>query len=220
MRFYIKGELERQIEFEQKFIENSEVLIQKSHWDSTTDAIFDLSFDDHQERIEDYLNLDIPIFLSTVKTTLATVYERCQGRNKDNIIGMNAIPGFINRSLWELASINNFLPIAVKDLLENNNIEYKLIADRVGMVSPRILFMIINEAYYTVQEGTATKEDVDLGMKLGTNYPYGPFEWANKIGVKNIYQSLEAIYEDTKDERYKICPLLKREYQMRNQEII
>ena len=47
------------------------------------------------------------------------------------------------------------------------------------------------------------------GMRLGTNYPYGPFEWCEKIGLNEVYETLEAIYEDTKDERYKICPLLK-----------
>ena len=64
----------------------------------------------------------------------------------------------------------------------------------------------------TVQEGTATREDIDIGMKLGTNYPKGPFEWLNEIGIENVYKVLEAIYQDTKEERYKICPLLKEEY--------
>jgi 3-hydroxybutyryl-CoA dehydrogenase len=72
--------------------------------------------------------------------------------------------------------------------------------------------MIINEAYYTVQEGTASREDIDLAMKLGTNYPYGPFEWCQRIGIKYIFELLTAVYEDTKDERYRICPLLKKEY--------
>jgi 3-hydroxybutyryl-CoA dehydrogenase len=94
--------------------------------------------------------------------------------------------------------------------------EYLLVEDRVGLVTPRIVCMIINEACYTLQEGTATVRDIDLGMKLGTNYPLGPFEWANKIGAKNVYETLQAVYEDTKDERYKICPLLKTRY-MKNE---
>lgn len=75
--------------------------------------------------------------------------------------------------------------------------------------------MIINEAYYTVQEGTASRLDIDQAMKLGTNYPYGPFEWCQRIGIKHVYELLEAVYEDTHDERYKICSLLKREYLMK-----
>jgi 3-hydroxybutyryl-CoA dehydrogenase len=72
--------------------------------------------------------------------------------------------------------------------------------------------MVINEAYYTLQEKTATTADIDLAMKLGTNYPYGPFEWAARIGLENIYQLLQAVYADTQDERYRICPLLKKTY--------
>jgi 3-hydroxybutyryl-CoA dehydrogenase len=72
--------------------------------------------------------------------------------------------------------------------------------------------MIINEAFFTVQEGTASREDIDTGMKLGTAYPKGPFEWMNEVGIENVYLALEAIYNDTKDGRYKICPLLKKEY--------
>jgi 3-hydroxybutyryl-CoA dehydrogenase len=63
-----------------------------------------------------------------------------------------------------------------------------------------------------LQEGTASKEDIDTSMKLGTNYPFGPFEWANKIGIKHVYETIEAIYLDTHDERYKVCPMLKTMY--------
>jgi 3-hydroxybutyryl-CoA dehydrogenase len=72
--------------------------------------------------------------------------------------------------------------------------------------------MIINEAYYTVQEGTANRDDIDQAMKLGTNYPMGPFEWCKKIGITDVYETLEALYNDTHDERYKICSLLKHDY--------
>ncbi|MDX5437551.1 MAG: 3-hydroxyacyl-CoA dehydrogenase family protein, partial [Pontibacter sp.] len=78
--------------------------------------------------------------------------------------------------------------------------------------TPRMICMIINEACYTLQEQTASIPDIDQGMKLGTNYPKGPFEWANQIGVQNVYRVLQAVYEDTKEERYKICPLLKTNY--------
>ncbi len=80
------------------------------------------------------------------------------------------------------------------------------------MVSPRIVCMIINEAYFTLQEGTANKEDIDKGMKLGTAYPHGPFEWCNLIGIENVYTILKGMAEDTHDERYKICSLLKTDY--------
>lgn len=89
---------------------------------------------------------------------------------------------------------------------------YEIVGDRVGMVTPRVIFMIINEACFALQEGTAGKEDIDRSMKLGTNYPKGPFEWADQIGIRDTYETLNAIFTDTGDERYKVCPLLKTKY--------
>jgi 3-hydroxybutyryl-CoA dehydrogenase len=71
--------------------------------------------------------------------------------------------------------------------------------------------MIINEAYYTLEEGTANRGDIDLAMKLGTNYPYGPFEWAQRIGIHHLVKLLDALHQDTHDERYKVCNLLRNE---------
>ena len=90
--------------------------------------------------------------------------------------------------------------------------EFVVVEDRVGMVSARVICMIINEAYNTFGEGTASKEDINLAMKLGTNYPLGPFEWCTEIGVRNVYELLEAIFRDTNDERYRIAPELVKEY--------
>ena len=72
--------------------------------------------------------------------------------------------------------------------------------------------MDLQQGFYTVQEGTATESDIDQAMLLGTNYPMGPFEWCEKIGLSDVYETLEALYLDTHDERYKICSLLKQRY--------
>jgi len=131
------------------------------------------------------------------------------GIDPSQLIGMNLLPTFINRPLAEVSAY----PGCDFEKLEELGWETKAVASRIGMVTPRVILMIINEAYYTVQEGTASKEDIDTGMKLGTNYPKGPFEWSALIGAKNIYDTLAALYEDTKEGRYKICPLLKTEMQ-------
>jgi 3-hydroxybutyryl-CoA dehydrogenase len=56
-------------------------------------------------------------------------------------------------------------------------------------------------------EKVSTKEEIDLAMKLGTNYPWGPFEWAEKIGVENILNLLEKLSQQ--EERYFPAPALK-----------
>ena len=62
------------------------------------------------------------------------------------------------------------------------NWQYKTVKDEIGLVTMRILAMIINEAAKTLEEGTATKEDIDRGMELGTGYPRGPLKWCDKVG--------------------------------------
>jgi 3-hydroxybutyryl-CoA dehydrogenase len=70
------------------------------------------------------------------------------------------------------------------------NWSFQFTKDTPGMISARIIAMIINEAYFTFQEQISTKDEIDTAMKLGTNYPYGPFEWSRKIGLRKIYELL------------------------------
>ena len=78
-----------------------------------------------------------------------------------------------------------------------------------GMITARVLATIINEAYYTLGAQVSTREEIDIAMKLGTGYPYGPFEWSEKIGLKRIYELLVELSKV--DERYTPAPLLKAE---------
>jgi 3-hydroxybutyryl-CoA dehydrogenase len=77
------------------------------------------------------------------------------------------------------------------------------------MIAPRIIAMIVNEAYFGLEDNISTKNEIDIAMKLGTNYPYGPFEWSEKIGLHNIYQLL--INLSKQDKRYTPANLLATE---------
>lgn len=81
--------------------------------------------------------------------------------------------------------------------------------DLSDQISLRIISMIVNEAYYALGDGISTKEEIDIAMKLGTNYPYGPFEWGQIIGLKKIYALLLNLGRT--EERYEIAPLLRYE---------
>jgi 3-hydroxybutyryl-CoA dehydrogenase len=80
------------------------------------------------------------------------------------------------------------------------------------MISLRIIAMIINEAYLVLQEGTSNRKDIDTAMKLGTNYPYGPIEWSEKLGIELVYNILKSMFDEYGDDRYRITPLLKEKY--------
>lgn len=82
------------------------------------------------------------------------------------------------------------------------------VADIAGMVAARSIAMIINEAYFGLQDEISTPEQIDTAMKLGTNYPYGPFEWATKIGLNKIYNLLTELSKT--DTRYLPCDAIAK----------
>ncbi|KAB7514922.1 3-hydroxybutyryl-CoA dehydrogenase [Halosegnis rubeus] len=81
--------------------------------------------------------------------------------------------------------------------------------DKPGFVSNRILMPWINEGIRAFDEGVATKEDIDRGMKLGTNVPMGPLELADHIGLDICLDATETLHEELGD-RYKPAYLLHR----------
>lgn len=74
----------------------------------------------------------------------------------------------------------------------------------------RILVMLINEAIDAVFLNVASKEDVDLAMTNGVNYPKGLLKWADEIGLKNVLAQLEELFEEYGEDRYRPNPLLRR----------
>ncbi|MCD6068480.1 MAG: 3-hydroxybutyryl-CoA dehydrogenase [Bacteroidetes bacterium] len=74
----------------------------------------------------------------------------------------------------------------------------------------RVICMLINEAYDALYLQVATREDIDLAMTKGVNYPKGLLVWADEIGVKNVYDSLKALYEEYSEDRYRPNVLLKK----------
>ena len=157
-------------------------------------------------------SLECPVFFEVVwHSVMLSKFEYSDGEFKGSIFGFCGLPTLLNRSLLEVSLYHEADRAKLAETCAALGTDYRVVADRVGLVTPRVICQIINEACFTVQEGTATMQDVDLGMKLGTNYPHGPFAWANAIGVERVYAVLEAMWNDTHDERYKICPLLKRQ---------
>ncbi|MHC8367483.1 3-hydroxybutyryl-CoA dehydrogenase [Pseudomonas sp. ZT5P21] len=81
--------------------------------------------------------------------------------------------------------------------------------NRPGFVVNRILVPMINEAIMVLQEGLASAEDIDAGMRLGCNQPIGPLALADLIGLDTVLAILEAFYDGFNDSKYRPAPLLK-----------
>ncbi len=141
-----------------------------------------------------------PVFLNSTIETLK------QLGLPENFIRINGWATFLKREIWEVATTNENI---VKDIFNKLEWKYITVADEPGMVSARIIAMIINEAYFALGDNVSSKDEIDIAMKSGTNYPYGPFEWSKKIGLKNIYSLLEKL--SITDSRYNIAPAMKNE---------
>lgn len=136
-----------------------------------------------------------PVFINSVTETLE------QKKLPLNFSRLNGWPGFLQRRTWEVASNNKVIAAGI---FERMNWNVVFVSDQPGLVAARVISMIINEAFFALEEEVSTIDEIDLAMKLGTNYPYGPFEWQGKIGLANIYDLLTSL--SIKDKRYAVSP--------------
>ncbi len=87
--------------------------------------------------------------------------------------------------------------------------EIVVVRESPGFITSRINAMVGNEAFYMLEEGIATAEDIDKAMKLGLNHPMGPFELVDLVGLDVRLSILEYLHK-TLGEKYRPCPLLRQ----------
>lgn len=84
------------------------------------------------------------------------------------------------------------------------------VMDKPGFVVNRLLDPMINEAVFLLEEGVATAEDIDNGMKYGCNHPMGPLELADLIGLDVMVAIMDVLYGEYQDPKYRCSPLMRR----------
>jgi 3-hydroxybutyryl-CoA dehydrogenase len=157
------------------------------------DAFFIL--DEHIDK--NYAATAKPVFVNSVIDCLQEL------NTPINVLRINGWNGFLQRPVWEIAGTVNDNSKAIVEKIGKKIIEVK---DEPGLVAATVIAMIINEAHFAWGENVSSKEDINTAMKLGTNYPYGPFEWADKIGINNIFNLLHKL--SLQDTRYQPAPAL------------
>lgn len=145
-------------------------------------------------------DIEKPVVINAVAETLQALQLPV------NVTRINAWPGFLARSSWEIAG---HISSGLQTIMTAINKQIIPVKDEPGFVAARTIAMLINEAYFALGEGVSTKAAIDIAMQLGTNYPYGLFAWTDKIGIQNIYSLLLVLQQQ--DNCYTPAPLLQKE---------
>lgn len=160
------------------------------------DAYVDMLFDLTEKN-------DLESLLS--KTVIINSVGHLLSETNSDFVRINGWPGFLQGSMVEAAGAERHRADAERVMQELGK-KMTWLPDLPGFVAPRVVCMIINEAYLALDEGVSTKAEIDTAMKLGTAYPFGPFEWAEKIGIKKVAGLLQRLALE--DKRYLPAPLL------------
>lgn len=129
------------------------------------------------------------------------------------VTGWAALPPFETDGVVEAASALQSDPESVERaeaFWAGLGLEVVWVADGPGLVRARILCALINEAATALMEGVAAPEDIDPAMRLGANYPRGPLEWADLIGLDVVLGVMRGLQQEYGEDRYRPCPLLSR----------
>lgn len=146
-------------------------------------------------------------------STLGLAKISSEAENKDRVVGMH----FFNP-----AQVTKLVEIIRSDYTSEDTVkEASTIAEKIGktaivardqpgFIANRLGLTLYVEASRLFEEGIATIRDIDLAMKLGYNHPMGPFETADLVGLDTRLRNLEALYQQTNEERW-LPPKILRE---------
>lgn len=165
----------------------------------SANVFIDLLFEKTEERI-DVLNGLLPklVIINSVDDTLAEV--------NSSFVRINGWSTFLSSNLIEAASLNKSSKSKAEETFAFFGKQIEWLPDIAGFITPRVISMIVNEAYFALAEGVSTPEEIDTAMKLGTAYPHGPLTWGDKIGLQNIVTLLYKL--SVAQPRYTPCELL------------
>jgi 3-hydroxybutyryl-CoA dehydrogenase len=131
----------------------------------------------------------------------------------DGAIGFHVLPPLSETGVVELTRSGSQDDVAsqrVEHFFRTLGKHVEWVDDTPGLVLGRIVCQLVNEACFAIQERVGSAGDIDTALRLGFNYPRGPLEWADLIGVEHVVATLDALYEELHEERYRAAPLLRR----------
>jgi 3-hydroxybutyryl-CoA dehydrogenase len=132
-------------------------------------------------------------------------------RGEPGAIGFHLLPPLEECRLVELTRLPTAQPFAAEaaeDFFARLGFASEWVGDAPGLVLGRIVCQLVNEACFAVGEGVGSEGDVDTGLTLGLNHPRGPFAWCEAIGVEHVCTTIDALWRERREERYRPAPML------------
>lgn len=154
---------------------------------------------------------DAPILSSTMVCSATEAASWIM--SAERLVGFGLLPPLSTPGVVELASALQTKETAIeraKSFWQSLEMKPVIVSDGPGLVRARTVCCLINEAASALFEGVASAEDIDTAMRLGTNYPHGPLEWADIIGVDTVLGVMNGLFREWGEDRYRPSPLLKR----------
>ncbi|MBN9369959.1 MAG: 3-hydroxybutyryl-CoA dehydrogenase [Hydrogenophaga sp. SCN 70-13] len=152
------------------------------------------------------------VIVATNTSSISITKLAAATKRADRFIGMhffNPVPMMALVEIIRGLQTSDATHATVKALAEALGKTPITVKNAPGFVVNRILVPMINEAFFVLAEGLATAEDIDAGMKLGTNQPIGPLALADMIGLDVCLAVMNVYVEEYNDSKYRPCPLLK-----------
>ena len=162
-------------------------------------------------QLDEVVNKDA--ILATNTSSISITKIAAVTRRADKVIGMhfmNPVPVMQLVEVIRGIATSDATFRSVAALVEQLGKTMAVSQDYPGFIVNRVLIPMINEAIFALYEGVATAEDIDNGMKLGTNHPMGPLALADLIGLDTVLAVINVLWDGFKDPKYRPCPLLVR----------
>ena len=153
------------------------------------------------------------VILGSNTSTIPIALLSSATKRADKVIGthfMNPVPVMRGVEVVRALLTSEETVGVTLDLMKSFGKEAVVIKDSPGFVTNRLCMIVLNEGAKLLGENMGSIEDIDKVMRLSFNWPMGPFELADLVGIDVVVDALEAIYKETGWERYKPAPLLRR----------
>jgi 3-hydroxybutyryl-CoA dehydrogenase len=163
------------------------------------------------EEIDRIISTDAPVAANTSAIPITRIASA--NRRPERIIGMhfmNPVPLMPMVELIRGTHTSEDTITAAEGLLSQAGRQSILVNDSPGFVTNRVMMLMVNEAMFLVHEGVAPAQDVDRLFKTCFGHKMGPLETADLIGLDTVLRSIEVIYAELNDSKYRPCPLLKK----------